>query len=157
MKRVNCILNNHKYKDYINKNSICEEERIFCKHNLEHFLDVSRIAYIMALEEGVDASKEIIYAIGLLHDIGRWVEYQGGESHEKASFRLSEEILDECGFNNEEKEIILQGILNHRNKEATGLNKIIYLADKRSRACFLCKAESLCKWSKEKKNLNIII
>ena len=41
--------------------------------------------------------------------------------------------------------------------KAEGLDKIIYLADKKSRSCFLCNAEKLCKWSKEKKNLDIII
>lgn len=105
----------------------------------------------------MNISKEIIYAIGLLHDIGRWVEYEGGEKHNKASYKLSLDILKECDFNKEEIEIILSGILNHRNSEAEGLDKIIYLADKKSRSCFLCNAEKLCKWSKEKKNLDIII
>lgn len=157
MERVNKIFNNDKYKAYLNKNSFYEKDRIFCKHNLEHFLDVSRIAYIMALEENIDVSKEIIYAIGLLHDIGRWVEYEGGEKHNEASYKLSLYILKECDFNENEIKIILSGILNHRNKEAKGLDKIIYLADKRSRSCFLCKAEKLCKWDKEKKNLNIFV
>ncbi|WP_415298355.1 HD domain-containing protein [Clostridium perfringens] len=157
MERINKILNNSKYKDYLNKNSFCEKDRIFCKHNLEHFLDVSRIAYIMVLEENMNVTKEIIYAIGLLHDIGRWVEYEGGEKHNKASYKLSLDILKECDFNKEEIEIILSGILNHRNSEAEGLDKIIYLADKKSRSCFLCNAEKLCKWSNEKKNLDIII
>ena len=88
MERINKILNNSKYKDYLNRNSFCEKDRVFCKHNLEHFLDVSRIAYIMVLEGNMNISKEIIYAIGLLHDIGRWVEYEGGEKHNKASFFL---------------------------------------------------------------------
>lgn len=157
MERVNKILKNSKYREYLNKNSLFEEDRIFCKHNLEHFLDVSRIAYIMALEENIDISKEIIYAIGLLHDIGRWVEYEGGEEHNKASYNLSLKILRECDFKESEIDIILSGILNHRNSESKGLDKIIYLADKKSRSCFLCKSEKLCKWDKSKKNLDIII
>lgn len=157
MERVNNILNNSKYKEYLNKNTYCEKDRIFCKHNLEHFLDVARIARIMVLEENLNISKEIIYSTALLHDIGRWIEYEGGESHEKASYKLSGEILNQCGFNDKEKEIILDGILNHRNNNSEGFNKVMYLADKKSRACFLCNAEKLCKWSKEKKNLDIII
>lgn len=105
----------------------------------------------------MNISKEIIYSTALLHDIGRWIEYEGGESHEKASYKLSGEILNQCGFNDKEKEIILDGILNHRNNNSEGFNKVMYLADKKSRACFLCNAEKLCKWSKEKKNLDIII
>ena len=50
---------------------------------------------------------------------------------------MSLDILKECDFNKEEIEIILSGILNHRNSEAKGLDKIIYLADKKSRSCFL--------------------
>lgn len=157
MERVNKILNNSKYKEYLSKNSLCEKDRVFCKHNLEHFLDVSRIAYIMVLEENMNVSKEIIYSIGLLHDIGRWVEYEGGEKHNRASYELSLDILEECDFNKEEIDTILSGILNHRNKDSQGLNKIIYLADKKSRICFSCKAEKLCKWEKSKKNLDIFV
>lgn len=29
MERINKILNNSKYKDYLNKNSFCEKDRIF--------------------------------------------------------------------------------------------------------------------------------
>ena len=53
-----------------------------------------------------ECTKEIIYAIGLLHDIGRWVEYEGGEKHNKASYKMSLDILKECDFNKEEIEII---------------------------------------------------
>ena len=157
MDRINKIFKNNKYREYLNKNNICERDRIFCKHNMEHFLDVARIAYIKVLEEKIEVSKEIIYAIALLHDIGRFVEYEGGEKHNKESYKLSLPILKECGFNKEEIEIILSAILNHRNKDSKGLDRIIYLADKESRACFLCKGEKFCKWEKSKKNLDIII
>ena len=69
MDKVNEILNNKDYKVYLEELSELEKERVFCNHTIEHFLDVSRIAYIRVLEEGLKYSKEVIYAIGLLHDI----------------------------------------------------------------------------------------
>ena len=66
--RVNSIINNNTYKEAIVKLEEYEEKREFCKHDMEHFMNVSRIAYIMTLEEGLNYSKDVIYAIGLLHD-----------------------------------------------------------------------------------------
>ncbi len=158
MKRVNKILKNEKYQEYIEKNKTAEVNRIFCCHNMEHFLDVARIARIMKLEEGLEISDEYIYATALLHDIGRHVQYADGTPHEIASARLAESILEETGFKKKERKEILLAIREHRNKEVAGdktLAGIIYRADKASRACFHCEAEVQCDWKKEKKNLLI--
>ena len=58
-------------------------------------------------------------------------------------------------FNEEEIEIILNGIENHRSESDNKLEEIIYKADKLSRQCFNCEAEKECYWSKEKKNFTI--
>ena len=50
LEKVNAILNNRTYKEYLNKLAQLEKDRIFCNHNMEHFLDMARIAYIMVLE-----------------------------------------------------------------------------------------------------------
>ena len=71
MEKVNKILDHNIYKEYLRRLEIYEEKRQFCRHNLDHFLDMSRIAYMMVLENKLDYSKEVVYAIGLLHDIGR--------------------------------------------------------------------------------------
>ena len=71
MNRVDLILEHPKYQEYLDKIKQAEEKRIFCLHNMNHFLDVARIAYIMNLEEELGIAKEIIYATALLHDIGR--------------------------------------------------------------------------------------
>ena len=155
MERVNKIIDHQKFKAYLSKIEYHEQNREFCRHNMEHFMDVARICYIMCLEENLQVNKEIIYGVALLHDIGRWVQYENSIPHEKASYDLSREILEECNFSEEEINTILQGILNHRNKNSTKFNKIVYSADKVSRGCFLCKAEKECNWVKEKKNLNI--
>ena len=92
MKRVNKILENSTYQEYIRKNKAAEVDRIFCCHNMEHFLDVARIAQIINLEEKLELSKELIYATALLHDIGRHVQYEDGTPHEVASAKLAENI-----------------------------------------------------------------
>ncbi|SHI89605.1 uncharacterized protein SAMN02745163_00961 [Clostridium cavendishii DSM 21758] len=157
MHRINLLLENVKYKEFLCKLEKLEEGRIFCNHNLQHFLDVSRIAYILCLENKLSVNKEIIYAFGLLHDIGRVLEYEEGIPHDKASKDIAEELLTEADFNKEEIQIISQAILSHRLEKTTGLNNIFLMADKLSRACFNCKAEKLCKWKDEKKNLYIKI
>jgi len=158
MKRVNKILENSTYKEYIRKNKAAEGDRIFCCHNMEHFLDVARIAQMMNLEEKLGLSKELIYATALLHDIGRHVQYEDGTPHEVASAKLAENILEECGFGKKSQTEILRAISEHRNKKVAkeaSLAGVIYRADKASRACFVCEAESLCNWKKTKKNLKI--
>ena len=155
MENINIILNNKEYKQALEKLSEYERNREFCNHTIEHFIDLSRIAYIMVLEEKLSVSKEVIYAIGLLHDIGRVRQYEEGIHHDIASVEMSKEILNETSFTDEEINIILNGIANHRKESDNKLEEIIYKADKLSRQCFNCKAEKECYWSSEKKNFKI--
>ena len=158
MDRVDLILENPKYQEYIDKIKQAEEKRIFCLHNMNHFLDVARIAYIMNLEEDLQISRELIYATALLHDIGRFLQYEDGTPHEKASALLAPDILAEAGFDEREQAKILRAIREHRNREVAeekNLASIIYRADKASRACFACEAESQCDWEKNKKNMRV--
>jgi len=110
LKRVNEILENKIYRDCLKKLEIQEKEREFCNHTIEHFLDVARISYIKVLEGNLNYSKEIIYAIALLHDIGRTLQYEEGIPHQKGSVKIAKEILKEINFNEEEKAIILTAI-----------------------------------------------
>ncbi|NLK96367.1 MAG: HD domain-containing protein [Clostridiales bacterium] len=155
MDKINEILNNKKYKYYLNKLYEYEKERKFCIHDIEHFLAVARIAYIKVLEEGLSYSKDVIYAIGLLHDIGRVLQYEDNTPHNEGSVIIGKEILDETSYNEKEKEEILRAINNHRKVEEDSLSKIIYISDKLSRNCFNCKALKECYWSIEKKNFKI--
>lgn len=158
MERVNRILLNPTYKICISKISDFERTRRFCGHDMVHFMDVARLAYLFNLEENLKIEKELIYAAALLHDVGRFVQYENGTPHQTAGVPLAEKIMTECGFSGEEKRIILHAIANHRNpevKKEKNLTGIIYRADKMSRSCFGCKAEAECNWSSEKKNLKI--
>ncbi|MDU4883308.1 HD domain-containing protein [uncultured Clostridium sp.] len=155
MNNIDVIMSNKLYKEALEKLNDYERNREFCNHTIEHFIDVSRIAYIMVLEEKLSVSKEVIYAIGLLHDIGRVRQYEEGIHHDIASVEMSREILKETSFTEQEIHIILNAIANHRKESDNKLEEIIYKADKLSRQCFNCKAEKECYWSSEKKNFKI--
>lgn len=157
MEKVNNILNNSKYKELLNKLNEFEKERVFCKHNMEHFLDLARIAYIKVLENGLQYNKEVIYAIALLHDMGRVIQYENGTPHDIASVIIAKEILEEIDFSLEEKRLIIECIEDHRGQGKSELSRIISKSDKLSRKCFMCKAEKDCYWDKGKKNLEIVI
>lgn len=102
--------------------------------------------------------KEWIYGAGLLHDIGRWKQYEDGSDHARVSEELAPLILADCGFLPEEIRLICTAIGNHRNKQVAGersLSGCLFRADKRSRLCFACKAEAGCDWSRQKKNMQL--
>lgn len=159
MERINRILHHPMFRECMAKNEAAETDRIFCKHDVAHFMDVARIGQIVNLEEAVDLEPELIYAAALVHDIGRHVQYADGTPHEKASAVLAPKILAECGFDDKETGVIVDAVLHHRDvsvKEERNLRGILYRADKLSRACYACKAEAMCDWKKDKKNLEIV-
>ena len=69
MTRVNAIWQHPLYQQNLKDLIHLEADRIFCRHTPEHFLDVARLAYIFALERGLDCSRELIYCTALLHDM----------------------------------------------------------------------------------------
>jgi len=173
MDRVNAILNHPLYWECLTKIEELEWDRIFCRHNMEHFLDVARLAYIFSLEKRLSLEKEVIYSAALLHDIGRHEQYQHGVPHEKASTDIAELILRECKFSESERDLIEEAISAHRGHEVQkssvkkevnageenlvmDFSYILRKADKMSRMCFACKAKSDCNWRAEKKNISIL-
>ena len=158
MERVNAIINHPVFKRELKKIARQEEKRAYCHHDLGHLLEVSRIAYIMALEEGRKIPPDIIYGAALLHDIGKGAQYEIGMSHNKAGRELAEEILRECGYTEEEISGIGEAIEFHSKQPAMplgSLSRILFEADKRSRKCFLCKMQKDCYWPEEQKNKGI--
>lgn len=158
MDKLNQITSHPLYQEQLALIETFEASRIFCGHDLQHFLDVSRIGYIFLLEKGIEVSKEVVYAYGFLHDIGRAVEYKGGQGHHLASLKLAEEILKESDYTEEETQLILKAIASHRDQTVGGLDTfegLMYKADKASRACWSCPAESQCNWDRQKKNIRV--
>ena len=156
MNRINKILYSEKFKQYCKRNKTAEANRSFCRHDIDHFLSVARIAVIINLQENLQINEEYIYAAALLHDIGRYEQYETGIPHEISSTILAEPILEETGFQKEERNIILESIRNHRSSEVAlskTLSDVIYRADKMSRNCFVCEREKDCDWKADKKNM----
>lgn len=151
------ILKDERYLKLLSDVEELEKNRIFCKHDISHSMDVARIATIIWLEDGKakELKRDIIYATGLLHDIGRAVEYKEGRPHDEASAEIAAEILPDCGYLPSEISEISQAIIGHRGRNQTKntyLGEIIARADKLSRGCFLCNAREECKWSENDKN-----
>ncbi len=158
MERINKIWNHYLFQECKNQIEIAEKERVYCLHNLEHSLDVARIAYIINLENNYKLERELIYAMALLHDLGRCKEYTTGESHHIASVSIAEKILRECDFGNQEVEMICQAIGAHKNPVHEMENRyvtVLYQADKLSRNCFDCKVRKTCFWNEEMRNHTI--
>ncbi len=158
MERVNSILKHPIWMEEMDVIRKEENKRMFCRHGISHLLDVARISYIQCLEEGICIDKELIYAAALLHDIGRGKEYAEGIPHEKAGSEIAEKVLDDCGFQEEEKKQIVGVILSHRRNfegEKNQISDFFYNADKKSRCCFICPSKKECNWKEELKNKGI--
>ena len=158
--RADQILFHPKYQYALEEIEKWDKERQFCRHGIGHFLDVARLTYIHCLEAGVDVGKDVVYAAALLHDIGRYRQYEAGIPHEEASASLADEILPECSFSEEEQAQIRDAILGHRRKEAgaakgSALAELLCRADKLSRNCFACAVREACNWPKDKMNMGI--
>lgn len=158
MDRVNKILKNDGFIRLVEEIEQLEKDRIFCHHDMDHFLDVARIAVIMAADDGLNCKREVIYAAALLHDIGRAEQYRNNTPHEEASAAIAPSILAKCGFTQEEISVITEAIRWHgsetvmNNADLTGL---LYRADKASRKCYRCGAIGMCHKKPEKRVMSI--
>lgn len=157
LEQANRIIKNEHYCRLVSEIAEFEKDRIFCKHDMEHFLNVARIAVIICSEKGIIADADIIYSAALLHDIGRGEEYRSGTPHDMASAAIASQILDETGCPAEKKSEIISLISAHRTGESSSseLERIFFRADKKSRLCFCCKAKDECNWSEYKRNNEI--
>lgn len=160
MSRVRRVLEHPLYVEKTSQLTELEKDRIWCRHGMDHLITVARLAYIFNLERGYDISKDLIYATGLLHDIGRSTQYLDGTPHARAGVPLADEILRDAGYTEDEISLALQAIAEHSDEtpyERTNrLSEIIYDADKQSRDCFNCKVNSQCNWDPFLKNQTVI-
>lgn len=147
-----------------------EKDRIYCHHEMEHALDVCRMAWILYLEEhlgmefqedGWREMKDRFYVAGLLHDIGRARQYAAGEHHSAAGARLAEQILIQIHYPAAWMEETLQIIREHhgrgyKTQDKNCIRYYIERADHLSRCCFCCAAAGTCKWSAKERNQTIL-
>jgi len=157
MKRIQTILQDARFQYGLNRIVFLEQDRIFCCHGLEHLLDVARIAWIMVLEQHLPLQKDIVYGAALLHDLGRYRQYEENIPHHQASAALAKEILPDAGYTEAETAQIADAIGQHGTEpQSRGqLARILYDADKLSRNCFQCQAQAECKWPLDKRNKTI--
>ena len=144
MKSVQAIFSHSLYQEQFSLLSEAEKDRIFCRHTIEHFLDVARLMYLYNLEEQAD--------------IGRYEQISLGTPHDIASARMAGKILHDCNFSDQDIHLIQDAILHHRGNNESGetmLAHYLYRADKQSRNCFCCPSCKECNWPKDKKNLEI--
>ncbi|GAV23207.1 HD domain-containing protein [Carboxydothermus pertinax] len=127
-----------------------EKEREFCRHDVQHFLDVARILHILNYENNLELLQELVYITAFLHDLGRVEEYQKGLDHAKIGVEIARRILmTKELFTDDEIYLITGAIAGHRNSNSTGFAKLLYLADKLSRPCLSCKVLSKCHKGEE--------
>ncbi len=163
MYKIKKIIAHPAYNEHLKRNCDAESERIFCCHNFEHVVDTARLTYILILEEGNPfISREIAYAAGLLHDIGRWAEYQTGKDHAEKSADLAKEILIEADFSSDETRLIQKAISEHRDKNYSRKNRTILSAalaraDSLARKCFCCSSRDNCNKLEQQPNRNTLI
>ena len=161
MDRVNEIWKHPLYQKYYARIEELEQNRVLCRHQMPHLLDVARIAYIRNLEDDMGFAKDVVYAAAVLHDIGKALQYEARIPHELAGVDIAEQILAdlpaEAAYTTDEKRMILTAIKGHRRlrEDPEPLEKLLYESDKASRICFACPAEAQCDWSREKKNMEI--
>ena len=158
MEQVNRICRHPLWRESMEQIRQLEQDRIFCRHDIAHCLDVARLAYLESLEKHLGLEQGLIYAAALLHDIGRHLQYLEGLPHEQGSAELARSILTDCGYSPAEQEEIVSAILQHRLPKTGAQNDLaglLFRADKASRLCMFCGAAEVCNWSQEKKNMNL--
>ncbi|MGN0356669.1 MAG: HD domain-containing protein [Blautia sp.] len=156
MKRIRTIQEHPLFMEQYTLLQEAEKDRFFCRHTMEHFVDVARLMYIYNLEEQAGLDKALIYAAALLHDIGRYEQIAFGTPHHLSGARIAGEILKDCGFSGEDISLIQEAISSHRkasDETAPILSRYLYRADKQSRNCFSCPAQAECNWPDTRKNL----
>ena len=160
MERYHKIIEHEMFREYMDRIELLEKDRIFCRHNVTHLLDVARISYIMNLEKGAPYSKDIVYGAALLHDIGKTEQYEEQIPHEITGAQKAAIVLKDCGYEGEEILLIQTAISDHRRgpkEENRMLSEILYEADKKSRMCLFCRAKEECNWTEKKKNMRILV
>lgn len=165
MPRLDAIWADEVYQREYRRLEELEQTRVFCRHGIRHLMDTARIMWALNLERACGLSHDVVYAAALLHDIGKATQYETGEPHELAGTRIAADILDrlprELALTDEERAAILTAVRGHRRLRdgAEPLERLLYQADKASRACFACPPEvrAACTWPDAKKNLSILV
>lgn len=158
MNVVDSLIANARFRTAFATIDANEATRCFCRHGLDHALDVARIAWILVLENDRSFPKETVYLAALLHDIGR---SESDADHDAASVQIARSLLSDCSAHTALIDEICDAIGTHRVKDSrldprtATLGELLAIADKKSRPCWRCAASDDCYWPKALKNHTI--
>ena len=160
MERIKLLQQDAAFTALLDAIERAEADRIYCRHGLSHMLDTARIAWIMALEDGIRLKKDVVYAAALLHDLGRAKQHSVQEDHDTAALADCECMLRRAGFADDETGAILEAIRDHGDKTTPdsalpALSMLLRRADNLSRNCWHCSAAGECYWPRERRNHHI--
>lgn len=182
MKYTDNVLKHPVFREFIEQINDLEKDRIYCRHKLEHSIDVARLAWIYYLEDKItedsqkrvqlfpkasygewmdekEEMKDLFYTCALLHDIGRAVQYKTGVHHSIAGLELAKSVLVDIQAPEDWMGQILDVVAEHSRgefaKDDRSLEYYIMKADHDCRMCFACQAQESCKWTEEEKNHTI--
>ena len=141
---IDRILSDERYLKKINRLNEIEKDRIYCKHDLDHFQEVYQILSILSSRRGLDDSRNMSKTMAYFHDIGRADSYDG--YHRKSSSDFARILLGEYYY-------IDNNIVEDSLRDTWA--KLLRISDQLSRNCYICKANEICKWLEgEKTNEN---
>lgn len=134
-----------------------EKTRRFCHHGWQHCMDVARGMALLNEERHLGFAKEYLYAVALVHDLGRAQQYMQDEDHHDVGRTMAGQILADCGFSTDEAARAAAAVGAHGSivYEEDVLAQLLVEADKKTRLCFLCEAAKECYWTEERKNQGI--
>ena len=66
MNRIDKLIQSPQYVDLLKRLQVLETDRIFCRHDMAHFMSVARLMWIEVLEQQLSADREVVYAAALL-------------------------------------------------------------------------------------------
>lgn len=160
--QIDRLLQHPKYRARLELLQEMEQNRIYCGHNLEHFMKVGCIAEQVVVKNELPFSEDVIFGAALLHDVGRVEQYRQGISHEKASVAFAREILFSLNWDVSDIEMVCEAIGSHSHRQCAAdrwekmsalvsLAEVISFADQFSRTCYRCHVADTCKWKEEEK------
>lgn len=183
MKYCDRVLKHPIFEKFMQEIRQLEADRVYCRHELEHGVDVARLAWIYYMEDKLDDDsqnvgvlywkrpsygewveekeevKDLIYTCALLHDIGRVTQYRTGIHHSISGVEPAMQILQDIEAPESWVKEIMDVVSEHSHGSISDKKKnleyYITKADHDCRLCFACQASDSCKWSEEEKNHTI--
>ncbi len=154
---TNRLLHHPPYIQLLRDIDALEAQRIYCRHNLPHFLAVARIAARLNVTHSLGYDEDALYLAALLHDVGR--AHPDCIPHREESARLAAELLSAIDYPAKERAMVISAIQDHhyRGKDRPRtFAELLSLADNLSRDCYLCPARDDCYWPETRKNHRLL-